>query len=155
MLISLEDVEEVFVVVVVKRSAGPGKAERCGQRFTLVDGRDDATMSLSRLLSTIHSLLFSHMAYSKRYFFSWLPLYLGELPVSRVACHATDPASVADRWVGQLEEEAGAVCESGGWMSGASASASASASATGAAAGAGPGPSTLSSRPNRDLKAVS
>ncbi|KLO12666.1 hypothetical protein SCHPADRAFT_915548 [Schizopora paradoxa] len=67
--------------------------------------------------------------------------------------HATDPASVADRWVRQLEEETGAICESrvdvgGGGGNGATAM------TTGAAAGAGPGPSTLSSRRSALSKAA-
>ncbi len=61
--------------------------------------------------------------------------------------HATDPASVRDRWVRQLEEETGAICESRVDVGG-------SVSATGAATGAGPGPSTLSSRRSTLSKAA-
>ena len=67
------------------------------------------------------------------YFSSWWPASRRQL--------ASDPASVADRWVRELEEETGAIRESRlGDFDGITGSAS------GAQAKAGPGPSTLSRR---------
>ena len=62
---------------------------------------------------------------------------------------ATDPASVADRWVRQLEDETGAICESRTDIS----SDGDVGIASGAEAQAGPGPSTLSSRRSEAVKA--
>ncbi len=152
MLISLEDVglEEVLWLWLWASEEKRGSSRPALQLVDADDVRDDATMS--RLLSTIHSLLFSHMAHSTgSFFFSWLPLTWANcqcLSIEGWPAHATDPTS-ADHWVRHLEEEAGAICES-------RVDVGASANATGAAAGAGPGPSTLSSRRSAlsNLKAV-
>ncbi len=113
---------------------------------------------MSRLLSTIHYLLFFPLRLSYGilnrifpFFSSWLPIsWANRLSIAGGGgrpVHATDPASVADRWVRQLEEETGAICESRVDVGG-------SVSATGAATGAGPGPSTLSSRRSALSKAA-
>ncbi|KAH8117059.1 hypothetical protein DFH11DRAFT_1578994 [Phellopilus nigrolimitatus] len=91
--------------------------------------------SISSVLRTLfYPLSFSFGIINRLvlYFSSWLPSSRRHL--------ATDPASVADRWVRELEEETGAVRESR------LANDTTTGSASGADAQAGPGPSTLNRR---------
>ncbi|KAI5119952.1 hypothetical protein M0805_002141 [Coniferiporia weirii] len=97
------------------------------------------------VLSTLFHTLFYPLSFSFN-IINRLILYFTSWPGPRRHL-ASDPASVADRWVRELEEETGAVRESrlgdGGGATG---------SASGAEPQAGPGPSTLSRR-NESVRA--
>lgn len=122
-----------------------------------------AKLTMSRLVATVHFLLFfpfriSYSILNRIFPFlsAWLPLSwtnrfsIGSGGGRGPANRATDPASVADRWVRQLEEETGAICESrvglSDYDSSRYSSISSGAKSHTQAPTAGPGPSTLSSR---------